>query len=206
MSDVQIPAVPNDSTLLQFSRIDSLWHAVGITNAIGSNYIKPADTSVLQRKNIAAYSFKANNTNAAANATDQYFRDVSGTYIGTPVWTATTAPTTGNHSYRWTRIGKMVNLNVTLFYTNAGSVCTQVIIPLPTDAPTPVEPSGTGAANEFIYPVTSSINTSATAIPTLLTRGFLRANAADNGYELILNIATGNSAKVVYANVTYWTN
>lgn len=164
------------------------------------------DTSVFQRKNIAAYSFQANNTNAAANTTDQYFRDVSGTYSGTPVWTATTAPTTGNHSYRWTRIGKMVNLNVTLFYTNAGSVCTQVIIPLPTDAPTPAEPSGVGAATEFIYPVTSSINTSATAIPTLLTRGFLRANAADNGYELILNIATGNSAKVVYANVTYWTN
>jgi hypothetical protein len=43
MSDVQIPLVPNDSTLLQFSRVDSLWHAVGITNAIGNNYVR--DTS-----------------------------------------------------------------------------------------------------------------------------------------------------------------
>ena len=207
MSDVQIPAVPNDSTLLQFSRVDSLWHAVGITSAIGSNYIKPSDTSVFQRKNIAAYSFQANNTNAAANSTSQYFKDTSGVYTGTPVWTFTGSAPTGatNHSYRWTRMGRVVNLNITLFYGTAGATCTQVVIPLPSDAPTPVEPSGVGAATEFIYPITSSINTSATTIPTLLTRGFMRANAADNGYELILNIATGNSAKIVYANVTYWT-
>jgi hypothetical protein len=45
MSDVQIPAVPNDSTLLQFSRVDSLWHSVSINNAIGTKYIKPSDTA-----------------------------------------------------------------------------------------------------------------------------------------------------------------
>ena len=45
MSDVQIPAVPADSTLLQFSRVDSLWHAVTVANAIGANYIKPSDTA-----------------------------------------------------------------------------------------------------------------------------------------------------------------
>jgi hypothetical protein len=35
LSDVQIPAVPADSTLLQYSRVDSLWHAVSPANAIG---------------------------------------------------------------------------------------------------------------------------------------------------------------------------
>jgi hypothetical protein len=65
MSDVQIPVVPNDSTLLQFSRVDSLWHSVGITNAIGSNYIKPSDTATMlskyQRINTAMkYSDTAN--------------------------------------------------------------------------------------------------------------------------------------------------
>lgn len=38
MSDVQIPAVPNDTTFLVFSRVDSLWHSKTITEAIG---IKP---------------------------------------------------------------------------------------------------------------------------------------------------------------------
>lgn len=45
MSDVQIPAVPDDSALLQFSRVDSLWHSVNPTNAIGNRYIKPSDTA-----------------------------------------------------------------------------------------------------------------------------------------------------------------
>lgn len=38
MSDVQIPLVPDDSTFLVFSRVDSLWHSRTITEAIG---IKP---------------------------------------------------------------------------------------------------------------------------------------------------------------------
>lgn len=38
MSDVQIPLVPNDSTFLVFSRVDSLWHSKTIIEAIG---IKP---------------------------------------------------------------------------------------------------------------------------------------------------------------------
>lgn len=47
LSDVQIPAVPNDSTLLQFSRVDSLWHSVSVNNAIGTKYIKPSDTATM---------------------------------------------------------------------------------------------------------------------------------------------------------------
>lgn len=47
LSDVQIAAVPNDSTLLQFSRVDSLWHDVSPLTAIGSRYIKPSDTATM---------------------------------------------------------------------------------------------------------------------------------------------------------------
>lgn len=45
LSDVSIPLVPADSVLLQFSRVDSLWHDVTITNAIGNRYIRPSDTT-----------------------------------------------------------------------------------------------------------------------------------------------------------------
>jgi hypothetical protein len=45
MSDVSIPLVPADSVLLQFSRVDSLWHDVSPTTAIGNRYIKPSDTA-----------------------------------------------------------------------------------------------------------------------------------------------------------------
>jgi hypothetical protein len=40
MSDVSIAVVPLDSTLLQFSRVDSLWHDVSPLTAIGNRYIK----------------------------------------------------------------------------------------------------------------------------------------------------------------------
>lgn len=45
LSDVSIASVPADSTLLQFSRVDSLWHDVSVTSAIGTKYIKPTDTT-----------------------------------------------------------------------------------------------------------------------------------------------------------------
>lgn len=50
LSDVQIAAVPADSTILQFSRVDSLWHDVSVTTAIGTNYLKPTDTTSLSSR------------------------------------------------------------------------------------------------------------------------------------------------------------
>jgi hypothetical protein len=45
LSDVQISAVPNDSTILQFSRVDSLWKAVDPTTAMGNRFVKTVDTA-----------------------------------------------------------------------------------------------------------------------------------------------------------------
>lgn len=45
LSDVSIPSVPADSVILQFSRVDSLWHDVTLNNAIGNRYIRPSDTA-----------------------------------------------------------------------------------------------------------------------------------------------------------------
>ena len=50
LSDVQIALVPADSTILQFSRVDSLWHDVSINNAIGTKYLKPTDTTSLSNR------------------------------------------------------------------------------------------------------------------------------------------------------------
>jgi hypothetical protein len=50
LSDVKIALVPVDSTILQFSRVDSLWHDVSINNAIGSKYLKPSDSTIYQTK------------------------------------------------------------------------------------------------------------------------------------------------------------
>lgn len=50
LSDVKIAVVPNDSTMLQFSRVDSLWHDVSVTSAIGTKYLKPTDTASLSTR------------------------------------------------------------------------------------------------------------------------------------------------------------
>jgi hypothetical protein len=45
LSDVKIALVPLDSTILQFSRVDSLWHDVNPTTAMGNRFLKPSDTT-----------------------------------------------------------------------------------------------------------------------------------------------------------------
>ena len=50
LSDVQLSAVPADSTLLFFTRTDSLWKAVTPLNVIGNRYLKPSDSTIYYSK------------------------------------------------------------------------------------------------------------------------------------------------------------
>lgn len=206
LSDVSIPAVPADSVLLQFSRVDSLWHDVTITNAIGARYIRPADTSVFQRKQLPAYSFQANGTSAAANSVATYFKDTSGTYTGTITWTGTTAPSgSTNHSYRWTRIGKMVTLNIMLVYATNGAAITALQIDLPSDCPAPAEPAGLTGASQNMYPALIYTSSSTNALLSAAQRGFLRNNTGNTGHDFIFNF-TSHAPNSAHITLTYWTN
>jgi archaellum component FlaF (FlaF/FlaG flagellin family) len=249
LSDVSIALTPNDSTLLQFSRVDSLWHDVSVTNAIGTKYLKPADTTTIiatktnvaakvnisdtaamltkymeyvdsaamlskylriidtssfQRKNIGAYSFQANKTNVAANTTSNAFRDTSGTYTGSITWVGTAPSGTSDFTYRWTQIGKCVNLNINLYYGTAGASCTQVTMTLPSDCPTPLIPSSMNSALRILYYGSGNI-TSNYQIGGGASRAGLRLNAANTGYELTI-IAASLSAVSASINIQYYTN
>lgn len=72
LSDVSIPAVPADSVLLQFSRVDSLWHDVSPTTAIGSRYIKPSDTASMLTNyaKTSAVNLKVNISDTASMLTN----------------------------------------------------------------------------------------------------------------------------------------
>ncbi|CAB5218805.1 hypothetical protein UFOVP215_22 [uncultured Caudovirales phage] len=234
LSDVQIAAVPNNKDLLQFSRTDSLWHDVSVTTAIGSNYLKPSDstiyqtkfrsdsartntysslaskigtsdTSVFQRKSIAAYSFQANNTNATANSTAVTYKDVAvQTLSGGITWTGTAPSGTTNHSYRWNQVGKLVTLNATISYGTAGASNTQLTLVLPSDLPTPESPTGLTNATEILYFGTGSMNTSTTGIITISRSTMLRRNAANNGYEIIMTQGTASAVKYVTITIQYF--
>jgi hypothetical protein len=236
MSDVSIALTPNDSTLLQFSRVDSLWHDVSVTNAIGNKYLKPSDsstyqtkyrsdsgrtniytaiagkigtgdTSVFQRKSIAAYSFQANNTASVANSTAFTFKEIaSQTLSGSLItWNGTPPSGTTTHQYRWNQTGNIVTIYITLIYATAGAANTQVNIALPSDLPTPFSPSGLTAGNDVLYMGNATITTSTNTTITTARTCMLRRNTANTGYEIITTTVTG-AQKFVSLTLQYFTN
>jgi hypothetical protein len=66
MSDVAIAAVPNDSTLLQFSRVDSLWHDVSVANVM-TKYQKIDTSTYYLTSDFTTSSTTAANTNLTFN-------------------------------------------------------------------------------------------------------------------------------------------
>ena len=282
MSDVQIASTPLDSTILQFSRVDSLWHDVSINNAIGTKYLKPSDTtnlsnrinvklnasdttslsnrintklnsadtislsnrintkvnlsdstiyqmkfrsdsartnvytsltskigtsdtSVFQRKNIAAYSFQANNTASSANSTSVTYKDVAVQTISSGIsWNGTAPSGTANHSYRWNQIGKLVTFNATLNYGTAGANNSQLTLTIPSDLPTPESPTSLTNASEMQYFGTGSMNTTTTGIITVTRPVMLRRNSSNNGYEIIMTQAAGTAVKFVTLTIQYF--
>jgi len=206
LSDVQIASVPTDSTILQFSRVDSLWHDVSVTNAIGNRYIKPSDTSVFQSKSIAAYSFQANNTNANANVSTFTFREQASQTLSSGItWNGTAPSGSTNHQYRWNQIGNLVTFYATLVYGTAGANNTQVTIVLPADLPTPFSPTGLTAASDVLYSGSAIVSATTNTIITTARTCMLRRNVANNGFEVIATAPTAGQ-RFVSITIQYLTN
>jgi hypothetical protein len=164
-----------------------------------------ADTSVFQRKSLPAYTFAANNTSATANATTQYFKDTSGTYTGTITWGTSNPSGATTHTYRWTRIGNMVTLNISLVYATASAIANgSFIVALPNDAPTPVKPTGLNSASAYLYPAIGNCGTAVTNLAAAI-RGGLRNNSANNGFEINI-VFTASTTSYAQTTVTYFTN
>jgi hypothetical protein len=194
--DVQINSILNNQIIV-YSDTQQVWKNRNINSLI--------DTTIFQRKSLSANTIMANNTSATANATAQYFKDTSGTYTGTITWNGT-APTSGTFSYRWTRIGKMVNLNISLVYANAGSTNSQVVVTLPADAPTPTKPAGLTSASNMLYPAVANVNiTSQSTLTSATIRAMMRSNSSNNGFEFLLNFASLNVINS-FITCTYFTD
>jgi len=213
--DVQINNLVNNQIIV-YSDTQQVWKNRSIysvvdtasTIATKSNValkLNISDTTAFQRKSIPSYTFLANNTTATANAQALPFKDTSGTYTGTITWNGT-APTSGTLSYRWTRIGKMVTINISLVYANSGTGNTQVVITLPTDAPTPTKPAGLTSASNLLYPCVANINiTNQSTLTSNTMRAMMRSNSNNNGFEFLLNFAS-NASINAFVTCTYFTD
>ena len=190
-------------TTATYPSLTELSYVKGVTSALQTQLAAKQDLS------LSAYSFRANNTNATANAADATYRDAGlQTYTGTATWTGTTAPSgTTNHSYYWNQVGKLVTLRINLSYTVAGNALTIVSMTLPTDCPTPASPSGVTAANEVISYGAGALSSAKTFV-TFATIGAtiagLRRNNANTGYEVVVTRAS-SSWQYAYATIQYFT-
>jgi hypothetical protein len=165
-----------------------------------------SDTSTLQPKSISAYTILANKTSATANVTAQAFRDTSGVYDGTITWTGTTAPSGAtNHTYRLTQVGKCVTINISLLYATNGLAISKLTATLPSNAPTPVQPTGLTSALQNIYVANGQYITSTNTTANTILRSTLRNNTSNNGFEFLIE---GVSNTVAQVNIIcqYWTN
>jgi hypothetical protein len=191
---------PTNNQVLAYSDTQSLWKNRNIYSIV--------DTSIFQRKSVAAFTFKANNTASTANATDQVFRD-SGTltYSGTTGainWTGTTPPSgTPSHRYRWCQIGKQVTITISLNYSSAGTALTAVKITLPAGCPNPTNFGTLTAANDILGSAWAFLGTSTTAATT--GRVLLQNNAGNNGYEFNISSSSGNYRTAGFT-LTYFTD
>jgi hypothetical protein len=200
MAGTGISPLDTANMLLPYLRkIDTL----SLSNRINLK-LNISDTSAFQRKSISSYTFLANNTPATANVQALPFKDTSGTYTGTITWNGT-APTSGNFTYRWTRIGRVVTINIVLAYANIGTGNSQVVVTLPTDAPTPTKPSGLTAASNLLYPLVAQINNAATTLSNSVTRGMMRSNSANGNFEFLIN-SSALTASHCYITCTYFTD
>jgi hypothetical protein len=178
------------------------------------SYVKGATSSLQtqisakQDLALSAYSFRANNTNATANAADTTYRDAGlQTYVGTATWTGTTAPSGGTtHSYYWNRVGNLVTLRINLAYSVAGSALTLVSMTLPADCPTPASPNGVTAANEVLTYGSGALSTAKTMISFATigaTISAIRRNSANNGYDIVVTRASA-AYQYAYATIQYF--
>jgi hypothetical protein len=76
---------------------------------------------------------------------------------------------------------------------------------LPSDCPTPIDPTGLGAASDILYSGTGHLSTALTTL-SLAGRFGIRSNAADNGYEVIAQFGSGAALRTCFINIVYYTN
>jgi hypothetical protein len=205
-----ILTVTQQSGIMAGTGISPLDTANMLSNYARTNLVNTklniSDTSTLQPKSISSYSILANNTNATANATAQIFKQFGNqTYSDSITFTGVSTPSGAtNHSYRWSQIGNLVTLHITLTYATTGSL-SQVAIEIPDGLPAPILPTGLTANNDIICYGSGYMVTNTTSVAPVFSKVFLRQNTGlINDYEVVINQGVNASFRIFNATIQYF--
>ena len=193
------PSLP--SSILTITQQSGIMAGTGISPIDTANMLSP-----YQRKFLAANSFMANNTASASNANATTFKQFgNATYNDSITITGASNPSGAiNHTFRWSQIGNLVTLHITLTYANNGSL-SQVAMELPDGLPIPILPTGLTANNDIICYGSGFMVSTTTGVAAVFSKVFLRQNTGlTNDYEVVINQASNSSYKIMNATIQYF--
>jgi hypothetical protein len=193
------PSLP--SSILTITQQSGILAGTGISPIDTANMLSP-----YQRKFLAANSFMANNTASASNANATTFKQFgNATYNDSITITGASNPSGAiNHTFRWSQIGNLVTLHITLTYANNGSL-SQVAMELPDGLPIPILPTGLTANNDIICYGSGFMVSTTTGVAAVFSKVFLRQNTGlTNDYEVVINQASNSSYKIMNATIQYF--
>jgi hypothetical protein len=193
------PSVP--SSILTITQQSGIMAGTGISPIDTANMLSP-----YQRKFLPANSVMANNTASAANASATTFKQFGNqTYSDSITITGASNPSGAiNHSFRWSQVGNLVTLHITLTYATNGSL-SQVAMELPDGLPLPILPTGLTANNEIICYGSGYMVSTTTGVSTLFSKVFLRQNTGlTNDFEIVINQASNSSYRIMNATIQYF--
>lgn len=165
-----------------------------------------SDTSSLQQKSLPANSLMANNTTSQANPTAIVFKQFGNqTYTDSITITGTLNPSGAiNHTFRWSQVGNLVTLHITLTYATNGTL-SQVAMELPDGLPIPILPTGLSSNNDIISYGTGFMVSSTTGVAGVFSKVFLRQNTGlTNDYEIVINQGANSSYRIMNATIQYF--
>jgi hypothetical protein len=191
---------------LAASKQDTLQSTVNIKSINGNTILGSGNLTITATAAAQSpFTMLANNSDASAIPTTQVYKDIAEqTYSGSPTWSGTAPTTILANTYKWNQVGSLVTVRLSLSYSVAGSNAT-VIIPLPTDLPTPSSPTGFTGASDILYYGVGMFNTSTTTVAVTPRTVLLRRNSANNGYEFLLTTGSLISIRVVHLTLQYFT-
>lgn len=118
---------------LAASKQDTLQNTVNIKSINGDSLLGSGNLTISGggSSSQSAYTILANNTNAAAVPTEKVYKEVAQQSLSGTGMTATGGSLPSglqSHSYRWSQVGNLVTVRITLEFQNSG-ICDGIYIP-----------------------------------------------------------------------------